>query len=132
MAIITFISEEEAQKYTKVQEKDLNELLQEVRLFDDKLHIKECVYPEYRKFFRKISPYEVRYVLYSINGTEAQILNFPISKKDNEFNRSGYSYSQTITYLYGLINGQNKKPKIRCDRWCDDCKAFDRSMCEGK
>lgn len=108
MGIYTYFNEAEFEKYSKVTNKTINELFQEVRQFDDRLHIREILYSEEKHFFRPDSPEETRYSLYSVNGCEAQILNFPIPHTDTKF-RSGYSAAQTITYLYGLINGYNKK-----------------------
>lgn len=108
MGIFTYFNETELENYTQVTNETINELFQEVRQFDDTLHIKEISYPVEKYFFRPDSPKETRYSLYSVNGCEAQILNFPIPHTDTKF-RSGYSAAQTITYLYGLINGYNKK-----------------------
>jgi len=108
MAIVTYFSDNELKDYSQVKNKIINELLQEVRQFDNRLHMRETLYPVEKNFFRADSPQEYRYSIYNVNGCEAQILNFPVPHTDTKF-RSGYTAAQTITYLYGLINGYNIK-----------------------
>lgn len=111
MPIFTYFTEIELEKYKQVTNETINELFQEVRQFDNRLHIKEIAYPVEKHFFRPDSPAETRYNIYCVNGCEAQILNFPVPHTDTKF-RNGYCAAQTITYLFGLLNGHDKKQEL--------------------
>lgn len=102
--IVTYFSENELDGLKQVTNPTINELLQELRQKDDRLYLREIVYAEEKNLFRGTAPKEYRYIIYNVNGAEAQIMNFPVPNTDHKF-RSGYSSAQTITYLYGLING---------------------------
>ena len=73
--IATYLQEYETKNYTKVSDKELNEIFQEVRTkFPDRFYVQERDVV-YKKWFKKIT--KTVYTVYSrINGCEFQELNF--------------------------------------------------------
>ena len=95
----TYFSKEERQRYLKVEDKNLNEIFQEViEIFGDKFFVTEHNYLERKNFFSK---YEVKtqYSVYSvINDGEAQCLNFLTEKE-------GVNKPIVFSFFMGLLAG---------------------------
>jgi len=98
MPITTWLSNQELENYSTVQDKELNDLLHEVRELMPDVYI--CEYSVVKKplFGRTIrtTTYEVFHKMLDNTG-EVQIMNLPSSN-------AGY----VANYLYGLINGYHK------------------------
>lgn len=103
----TYLSHREIDDYKKVQDKDLNELFQEVQMeFDNRYLIREQQIEE-KSFFGKPRK-RTLYMLYSVLSLpEVQIFNFPI-EHDADWSINMLVPRQMImTYFYGLLNGKN-------------------------
>lgn len=104
MPITTFLSETQKELYSRVSDKDLDKLFQEVRkTFNDRYFLweKEVLVKRYFRRSKCIKLY-VLYYNYS-GGSEVQEINFQ--------QESGWSINTMITrsyittYFYGLLNG---------------------------
>lgn len=108
MSAWTYFTDNCRKQYSKVEDKELNDLLQEVRtLFDNKYYLSETCHVV-RRLLRK-PKIIYSYILYmSENGTDARLFNFP--QDDYGINLAS-DKSHIMTYFYGLINGFNFKNK---------------------
>lgn len=99
----TYLNESEYEKYSSVADKELNELLQEVReKFDGKYYIQTNKHIQ-KRIFRKPKEY-ISYTLYGCLGKpEVQIFNFPKDSGSGIGECTGRA--QIMTLFYGLLNG---------------------------
>lgn len=102
MAICTYLRQDEFEKYTKVTDTDINELLQEVRRdITSKILIQERVFIK-KRVFRKDLPTTLYAVYYDLGNPEVQMINF--CGNTEGFNT--YILKSTlINYLLGIIAG---------------------------
>ena len=104
MPATTYLTDYDREKFASVEDRELNELFQEIRQLFPNYYLNEFYFKEQRllRMPRKI----VHYSLYIDFGCEAQIFSFPAS---------GLSYMTNklivITYFFGLINGYEKGKK---------------------
>lgn len=101
----TYYNDYELEKFKSVTNKELNELLQEVRKIDDRYYLQENLHIT-KKLFRK--PVECLYytLIFKYNGIECQIVNFA---QDNKYSiNMGVTASYIFTYFFGLLTGLNK------------------------
>lgn len=100
MSIYTWLSDSEFELYTKVSDKVLNEVFQEVREVMPDVFISERTVVE-RRIFRK-NKMKTFYSIYTISKKpEVRCLNLNTSNSDYVFN-----------YLCGLLNGFNCKLEV--------------------
>jgi len=104
----TFLYDHELRDFTSVQDKELNELFQEVReKFDNKYLIHERVFTT-KKWFRKPISKTV-YTLYNLLNKmgEVQVINFASDETKNSRNSMNYYVpkSYIMTYFYGVLTG---------------------------
>lgn len=94
MAITTWLSESEQKAWTKVNDRDVNELLQEVRLINPTIHIHEIPFRVGNIFKRKwIHVYSIYHML---NNIDAQVINL--------YGLGGpYSKTETMAFLIGCL-----------------------------
>lgn len=101
MGMYTYINDQDIERWSKVEDKDLNQLLQEVRAIDDRYMIYEHMVIT-KQWFKK----EKHTMLYSIrirDGYQARIINFA---QDHEWSINELvSKSYIMAYLYGLLTG---------------------------
>lgn len=102
MPQFTYITDSELREYSRVEDTDLNELLQEVRQkFGNRYWLQTRVFWDEPKWFRKQKSHTL-YQLYIGNGGEVQIFNFPSS----EGGINTYVTKAKISTLFlGMING---------------------------
>jgi len=99
MGMYTWLSESEFESYSKLSNKELNEVFQEVRELMPDVFISERIEVEKRWFSEdKVTTY---YNIYTISKRpEVRCLNLNTSTPSHVFN-----------YLCGLLNGYNAKNK---------------------
>jgi len=101
----TFLYDHELRDFTSVQDKELNELFQEVReKFDNKYLIHERVFTT-KKWLRKPISKTV-YTLYNLlnKAGEVQVINF--ASDDSQYSMNYYvPKSYIMTYFYGVLTG---------------------------
>lgn len=91
MGIHTYTTDYELKTWERVEDKDLDELLQEVRAIDNRYYIQTTKYFVTRWFKKHI---EVRYQLFHVTGGyDAQYITVANTKET------------IIAWLYGFING---------------------------
>lgn len=109
MAITTWISEHEWTSMSSVQDKELNELFQEVReMYPGKFLIQSHRY-DTRTWFDKLTSNWVRtgtiYTLYNmLNNIDAQVINFPPSENNSFSINTAVHKSYIMTYFFGLLS----------------------------
>jgi hypothetical protein len=105
--ITTWISEHEGKQYSQVQDKDLNELFQEVRqTFNNTYLLQESCYDTrgfWARLFRKPKQIFTTYTLYAGSGIDYQVINFC---QDHSWSNTSVTKSYIMTYFFGLINGK--------------------------
>ena len=102
--ISIWCSDNELEQFKTVKNKELNELLAEVRLLDDRYFLQENVHVQ-RKGFKKVE-YTKYTLLFRYNEIECQIVNFP---QDAGSINTVVTASYIFTYLLGLLTGLNHK-----------------------
>jgi hypothetical protein len=101
----TWISDYEIPNLSKVDDKELNDLFQEVRKeFDNKILIQETI-SYTRNFFGKKTSFTMYTVYYLHSNMDAQIVNFP-QDRDWSINTM-VPKSYVMTYFLGLLSGKN-------------------------
>lgn len=111
--IATWISEWEKPHLSKVNDKELNDLFQEVRKeFDNRFYIQETLYDRRTWLDKLLGDWKKTgklYTLYYLPGDiDAQIINFPQQHKWSINTMVDKSY--LITYFLGMLSGKNYKP----------------------
>lgn len=109
--ITTWINEEEKKAFSHVDDKELDELLQEIRKeFDNKFLIQTTRYDHRTLWDRLTSNYMKTgksYTLYvMLDKMEAQVMNFPQSHKWSINTAVDKSY--IMTFFFGLLNGKSQ------------------------
>jgi len=110
--ICTYISESEVDLFSKVEDKELNELFQEVRkAFNDRLLIQTTEYDRRSWWDKLMSDYRKTgklYTLYVIAGLpEVQIVNF---HQDYRWSiNTCVEKSYIIAYFFGLLSSKHLK-----------------------
>ncbi len=95
--LCTYFNEQDFIRYSKVDDEDVNELLQEVREKFPRYYLQEFKF-EKRKFLKKIEI--IRFSVYiEINGMEVQNLLLPTELISKE---------SVMAFFYGLLNGIEK------------------------
>ena len=96
--MVSYYNDNELEKAKTVTDKELNELLQEVRAKDDNYYLQERKITT-KKWFKK--PVEKTYytLLFRIYSCECQIINFC---QDHEYSING---TVTKSYIYTLFCG---------------------------
>ena len=106
----SYYTSEELEKAKKVEDKELNELLQEVREKDDNYFLLERSFKVKQGWFKK-SIERVGYtLLYSLGSVECQVINFA---QDHEWSINGtvskaYIHTLFCGFLNGYIQGEKK------------------------
>lgn len=101
MGMYTWLNEYEFDLYSKVSDKELNEVFQEVRELMPLIYISERTHTE-SGLFKKTKVLTSYTIYHRTNGryTEVRVMNINTSNKAYVFN-----------YLCGLLNGYNFKNK---------------------
>lgn len=105
MAMCTYLNDLEFVKFSEVEDKELNEIFQEVRVkFSNEYFIQEHLFIE-KRWMKK--PIEKRfYTLYKLLITpEVQVINFH-SDGPSSIN-TGVTKSLLMATFFGLLNGYN-------------------------
>ena len=108
--ITTWINQEEQKHYSSVEDKELNEVFQEVRERLDKRFLIQTVRYDRRTLWQRlISDYRKNvgnvYALYMMTGTiDAQVINFAPIEGTWSINTS-VTKGQLMTYFFGLLGG---------------------------
>lgn len=108
--IATWINDEEKKAFSQVDDKELNELFQEVRKEFDKFLIQTTRY-DHRTWWDKLTGNYMKtgkvYTLYvMLNNFDAQVVNFPQSHKWSINTSVDKSY--IMTFFFGLLNGKQQ------------------------
>ncbi len=99
MPVTTFLNEDEKKKFTVVRDKDVNELLQEIRKIDDRYYLQERIRLK-KRLFRKTIIDKV-YVLYFDYARD--------SKWDIQIMNLGHDSKEVVmSYFYGFLAGKNR------------------------
>lgn len=103
MGMYTYITDQDIERWSKVKDKDLNELLQEVRAIDSRYMIYEHLV--ITKRWLKKEQHSMLYSLRVRDGYQARVINFAQDRKwsINELVTKSY----IMTYMYGLLTGLN-------------------------
>lgn len=103
MCLCTYYNDYEIEKYKKVSDPDINDLLQAVRDIDPGYYITEEDYTEKGGWFTKPKTTKLYSILYHIRSTEYQVLNLCRDGLDIYPNDS-----IVAAYLIGFLNGNRK------------------------
>jgi hypothetical protein len=97
MPICTYLSNQEYEMFKSITDKELNELLQEIRIKYPDILLEEYFIPKRTGLFKNKIKIETYYTLYNDLGYgEVQIINF----ENGTRNRSEIIYA----YFYGLLS----------------------------
>jgi len=100
--MVSYYNENELEAAKKVSDKELNELLQEVREVDSRYYLQERNVTT-KKWLRKPITRTLYTLLYNVGGMECQIINFC---QDHEWSINGtVTKSYIHTLLCGFLNG---------------------------
>lgn len=102
----SYYNDNELEQFKSVTNKELNELLQEIRLIDDRYYLQERSFIT-MKLFKKPVEHFYYTLLFQYNGVECQVINF--AQDSNCSINSGVSASYIFTYFFGLLTGLNHK-----------------------
>ena len=107
----SYYNADELDMAKKVNDKELNELLQDVRAKDDRYYLQEKTFEVEQGWFKKPIQKTGYTLLLNIGGMECQIINFC---QDHEWSINGtVSKSYIHTLFCGWLNGfkraENKK-----------------------
>lgn len=108
--LITWLSEDDVEKYSRVQDSELNELLQEVRCQEGYL-VQETKYAE-KRWLRK-SRYVELYTVYFNVGIKPELNEYQLLHLPSDSNKNGsYKVSKAVAaaFLLGLLNGYACQP----------------------
>lgn len=104
--ITSYYNKSELEAAKKVSDKELNELLQELRGIDDRYYLIEKNITVKNGWFKKPSEIFCYTLLFRISGMECQIINFC---QDHEWSiNTTVSKSYIHTLFCGYINGFNR------------------------
>lgn len=103
MPVTTYLSHQERESWKQVKDKELNELLQEMRQIDKGWLIETRLFVN-KRFF-KTETFE-RYSLYCDFGIEAQIINFPPNTSEASSINTVVSRDMIMSYLLGYLAGK--------------------------
>jgi hypothetical protein len=106
--ISTYISDWEIPHLTKVEDKELNDLFQEVRAIDDRFLIQTTQYDNRTWFDKLMSDYKktgVVYTLYNHTNRDTQVVNFPPLTGSWSINTSVHK-AQIMAFFYGFLSGK--------------------------
>lgn len=99
--ITAYYTDNELEKAKSVSDKELNELLQEVRQIDSRFYLVEQKFVSKRWFRKPIE--KIGYTLLADLGGECQVINFC---QDHDWSINGtVSKSYIYTFFLGYING---------------------------
>ena len=107
MAAYTWFSKDELERMSKVSDKELNEVFQEVREVMPNIYISERV-STYKPFLRK----EISKTTYSIYHLTADILSDKECLEVRYLALNTTSEPLVFNYLCGLLNGFNMRLKV--------------------
>lgn len=111
MPITTYLSNAERESWNFVDDKDINEIFQDVRKIDNRWLIETRPFVV-KKFFKTKTV--VLYSLYYDFVHEAQIINFPPESSESCSINTIIGKSSIMSYLLGLLAGyehRNWRPK---------------------
>ena len=103
MGAYTWLTEQDFENYSKLQDKELDEIFQEARTLMPNVYVGEFV-KEIRTLFPRKIKHETTYQIYTRcigdddNNSEVHVLNLNASNRDYVAN-----------YLFGLINGYRSR-----------------------
>lgn len=102
--ICTWLNEQEFEKYKQVSDKDVNDLLRDIRAIDDRFYINE-VKVSMNRLFRKpvVKSYYTLYIC--LGGMDVQAINF--CQEHTWSINTSVSKSYMVTYLLGVLHGIN-------------------------
>jgi hypothetical protein len=107
MAMYTFINDQDIERWSSVEDSEINELLQDARKINHAILIYTWHTPGIKRLFKKAKPL----ILYSIRiddgKNQAHILNFPSDVSGSSIN-TYLTKAQTMIYLYGFLNGSRQ------------------------
>jgi hypothetical protein len=99
----SYYDSNELEMAKKVKDKELNELLQDVRAKDDRYYLQERTWLEKRGLFKKSVEKTGYTLLLNISGTECQVINFC---QDHEWSiNPNVSKSYIHALFCGWLNG---------------------------
>jgi hypothetical protein len=106
--ISTYISDWEIPNLSKVEDKELNELFQEVRAIDDRFLIQTIEYDHRTWLDKLMSNWKktgVVYTLYNHTPRDTQVINFPPLHGTWSINTSVHK-AQIMAFFYGFLAGK--------------------------
>lgn len=107
MGVYTYINDQDIERWSRVEDAELNELLQEVRQINPSILIASFAHFIKKHWYSKAKPVTL-YSLRVNNGYEAQIINF---HQEHEWSiNTTVPKSYIMAYLFGYLNGVNQKP----------------------
>lgn len=133
--MVSYYNESELEAAKKVSDKELNELLQEIREKDDRYYLIERKFTIKNGWFKKHTEKIGYTLLFNTHSCECQIVNFC---QDHELSINGtVSKSYIYTLFCGWLNGYKRVQErytacCNCDaekkkimyfvrNWCNDC-----------
>lgn len=105
MAMYTYINDQDIENWSKVEDGDLNQLLQEARRLNPGMLISVIVRPVRHKWYKKARYVTLYSVRYHDHRYEARIVNFA-QDHSHEWSINEYvTKSYVMNYLYGYLTG---------------------------
>jgi len=99
MPITTWLTEQQFVMYQKVDERDVNEILQIVMKIDRDIYVQQIMIPVRKWFKKREVPYFTIYKRLR-GGWEVQVVRVP---------ETVLTTSECLAYLFGYLNGATKK-----------------------
>jgi len=107
----SYYNSNELERAKTVKDKELNELLQDVRAKDDRYYLQERTWMVKRGWFKKPVKKTGYSLLFNVGGIECQIINF---YQDHQWSINGtVSKSYIHTLFCGWLNGFKEGEKIK-------------------
>ena len=107
MGIYTYITDHDIERWSTVDDKEVNELLYDARKIAPELLISTAELPLKRGWFKKPKTITLYTIHVSDGHFQARILNFPSDVSKSSIN-TYLTKSQTMIYLYGFLNAANR------------------------
>ena len=103
MPACTYLTDEEVKRYSSVSDKELDELLQELRAVDDSWAIQETT--AIKKGFWKNTEVKHYTLYYKVQHPEWQVINLATPNGGSVFHYELNSREFIMNYIMGVLNG---------------------------
>jgi hypothetical protein len=104
MGIHMYINDQDIERWSSVEDSEVNELLQDARKVDPAILIHTWHTPGIKRIFKNVKPLTLYSIRINDGKCQAKIMNFPSDLSGSSIN-TYLTKAQTMIYLYGFLNG---------------------------